>query len=296
MEGNEVAVGFINVRRILTNLGPTLSAYKLLLMMASSSRPEMRGVCLALLRPFVKDGEVRVKYRCGKRRYTACIGMADMNSDMVSVMELGVRCVYHLDPALEPQVVLDGGGNIGMFTLRAAATYPQARIVVCEPVPRNLKQIEKHLGMNNVKAEVRAICIGGTRRTLPFYVREANQSSFTPDQPYKRVMELEVAPLREIMQGFDAERLLVKLDIEGMEMEALESYVPEEKRAVCIVGELHGHKQNASFIERLFGENGWTVKFDDVSDAGSLFEAWSPAALEHIGQGATKPAAAEARS
>jgi hypothetical protein len=94
-------------------------------------------------------------------------------------------------------------------------------------------------------------------------------------------MNVEVLPLADILQG-DDQRLLIKLDIEGMEIVALESYVPVETRPVFIIGELHNHKENHAAMERIFGAHDWSLRFSGVSDAGSIFEAWSPAARPFV--------------
>jgi FkbM family methyltransferase len=270
-------MSFPNIKRIL-KLGPTLSVYKLLLIAAGISRPQLKNLSSLLLRPFIHDGRIVVHYSCYGRNYTVFIRKADEESDYVSVMELAVRSVYPLDHEFVPDLVLDGGGNTGLFTLRVAAMYPSAKILLCEPVPRNLAQIETHLSINNVSAEIFPVCIGGNHRTIPFYVREANQSSFDATKPYTSKMEIEVLPLADLLHGHDAQRILIKLDIEGMEIETLESYVPGETRMVTIVGELHDHKNNSPHLERIFSAHGWKLTFEDVSDAGSNFEAWSPAA------------------
>jgi FkbM family methyltransferase len=256
-----------------------LDAAKLLLLQSMYSHPRYRGVASILLRPFYKDGELAVHFDSAGRKFTIHIRRSDQASDFYSLMEIGVRRVYNLDPAFAPDLVVDGGGNIGLFTLYAAALYPRAQIRTCEPVPWNIAQIHQHLAQNQVTTELLEVCIGGHPRSIPFYCREANQSSFDPGKPYTSEMEVPVRTLAEITQG-DAQRILIKLDIEGMEIEALESYVPGERRCVFIVGELHGHKQHHAAMERLFAQYGWMLRFEDVSDAGSIFLAWSPAARD----------------
>ena len=274
---------FPNARPILKR-GPSLNTYKLLLLAAASSRPGLRTLSFALLRPFIHHGDVAIRYKCQGRSYTVFIRMDDVYSDYLSVYELEVRHIYHIDPDFAPDMVIDCGGNTGLFTLDAAARYPSARIVVCEPVPRNLDRIRRHFQSNNVVAEVLPVCIGGRRRVIPFYVREANQGSFEPNKPYTSKLEVEVLSLTDVLRDRPAQRIYIKMDIEGMEIEALESYVPTETRPVCVVGELHGHKENSCHLERIFGDNGWQLRFDDVSDAGSIFEAYSPAALALLGR------------
>jgi hypothetical protein len=65
--------------------------------------------------------------------------MTDLRSDLQSALELGVDDCYCLGRLKEPEFVVDGGGNTGLFTLAACARWPKASIVVCEPVPANLK-------------------------------------------------------------------------------------------------------------------------------------------------------------
>lgn len=278
-EGDRVLLP--NARRIL-KMGPSLTTFKLLLMAAAASRPGLRSLCLLLLRPFVHEGEISVDYRYETRSYTAFIRMDDMGSDYYSVLELAVYRIYSLDKAFAPDLVIDGGGNIGLFSLAASAVFPSSKIVICEPVPRNIDRIKMHLRLNKVQAELLQVCIGGTNRTIPFYVREANQGSFDPTKPYRDVLNVQVSTLSDILRTRDARNILIKLDIEGMEIETLEQYVPVENRAVCIVGELHGHKENSHSIERIFQNKGWTLRYSDVTDQGSAFQAYSPAAVAFL--------------
>jgi FkbM family methyltransferase len=277
-------VVFPNARRIL-KMGPSLTTCKLLLMAAASSRPRLRKLCLFLLRPFVRDGDIAVCYSCEGHSYTVFIRMDDLLSDYYSVLELAVGRIYKLDAAFVPDLVIDCGGNTGLFSLTAAAVYPTSKIVICEPVPSNLERIKRHLHCNGVAAEILPVCIGGSRRIIPFYVREANQGSFEATKPYTDKLEIEVSTLADVLLGRSAQRIYIKLDIEGMELETLESFVPSESRPVCVVGELHGHKENCRRLESIFGDKGWELRFDDVSDQGSCFEAYSPAALALLGRG-----------
>ncbi len=277
-------MSFPNARRIL-KMGPSLTTFKLLLMAAASSRQRLRKLCLFLLRPFVSDGDIAVRYSCEGRSYTVFIRLDDVLSDYYSVLELAVGRAYRLDKAFSPDLVVDCGGNIGLFSLTAAAVYPSSRIVTCEPVPGNLERIKRHLHCNGVAAEVLPVCIGGSRRIIPFFIRQANQGSFDPTKPYTDKLEVEVLSLADVLAGRDAQKIQIKLDIEGMEIETLESFVPGETRAVCVVGELHGHKENCRQLESIFADKGWELRFDDVSDQGSCFEARSPAALALLGGG-----------
>jgi FkbM family methyltransferase len=278
-------MAFSNVKNILKMRSP-VSSYKLLLIAAASSRPRLRELCHMLLQPFVKQGEVSLRYRCYNRFLQTFVRMSDIESDLLGMLELSVHDTYNLgrDLSFQPDLVIDGGGNIGLFTLRAAASTSSAssssvRFVICEPLPRNVEQIQKHLDINRVQAELIEGCLGGTRRTIPFYCREAIHSSFDPEKPYTRVMDMPVYLLEDVIGSYPATRILIKLDIEGMEIEALDSFVPTERRPVYIVGELHDFSLNAPLLERVFSDNGWTLEYCSIAGNNAIFRACSPAAL-----------------
>jgi hypothetical protein len=76
-----------------------------------------------------------------------------------------------------------------------------------------------------------------------------------------------------------AKRLLIKLDIEGMEVEALSAFIPSEQRAVYLVGELHDVSRNAPLMEELFRSHGWTLRLDEGPHDTCSFRGCSPSAL-----------------
>jgi FkbM family methyltransferase len=188
----------------------------------------------------VANGRIAVRFRCYNRFVTSFVRVSELESDYYSIRELGAEDIYALDFGFRPDLVIDGGGNIGLFTLRTAigleaAGKPAPRIVICEPVPENLTQIRTHLALNRVQAEIKEVCLGDPPRTIPFYCREANQSSFDATKPYAREMQIPVITLRDAIGPGTADRILIKLDIEGMEVETLQAFVPSEQRAIYLV-------------------------------------------------------------
>jgi FkbM family methyltransferase len=276
-------MAFDNVGSIL-RMGSISGTAKLLLITALSSRPKYRALCLKLLRPFMKNGEVLLRYRCYGRDVQSFVRLSDLSSDLRSVFELSIRDAYNLDLGFRPDLVIDGGANIGLFTLRAAAAAASAgktpvKFVVCEPLPRNVEQLQKQLDINKIQAEVMAGCLGGVRRSIPFYCREPIHSSFDPHKPYTSVIDMPVYTLQDAIGSYPATRILIKLDIEGMEMEVLKTFIPSEQRPVYLVGELHEYAVNAATFEQIFHDNGWTFEYREVTDNHATFRACSPAAL-----------------
>jgi hypothetical protein len=97
-------------------------------------------------------------------------------------------------------------------------------------------------------------------------------------------MEIPVALLEDAIGPSSAQRILIKLDIEGMEIEALQAFVVStETRAIYVVGELHHYPVNAPIMERLFRDHGWTLELFNIDELTSSFRACSPAAVAMLG-------------
>lgn len=279
-------MAFQNLKKIVSIDSP-LNSWKLMLITALFTRPKFRTVSLMLLRPFIHNGMVPVHYRCNGRNLQILIRVSDLPSDFLSFLELGVSDSYELDHKFHPDLVIDGGGNIGLFTLRAATTEASLggspiKFVICEPLPRNVEHIERHLERNHVEAEILQGCLGGTRRSIPFYCREAIDSSFDSEKPYTSVIDMPVYLLQDAIGSRPAERILIKLDIEGMEIEVLAAFLPSEHRPVYLVGELHQVSVNAVLMQQLFNDAGWPFEISNPTDDHALFRACSPAALPFL--------------
>ncbi len=239
---------------------------------------------MKLLAPFINEGQVLLRYRCHGHELKTYVRMNETSSDLRSVFDLTIRDTYDLDLAFRPDLVIDGGANIGLFTLRTAAALASAGIssvkfVACEPLPQNVEQLQRHLALNGISAEVLAGCLGGAHGSIPFYCRDAICSSFDRAKPYSSVIDIPVYTLEEAIGSASGERILIKLDIEGMEMEVLKTFIPSEQRPVYLVGELHEYARNASEFERMFRENGWVFEYREICDDHATFRACSPRAL-----------------
>ncbi|WP_263368665.1 FkbM family methyltransferase [Edaphobacter bradus] len=260
-----------------------MSSWKLLLVAATFTRPKFRFISRPLLWPFIHKGEISLRYWCSQRYLKIFLRTSELSSDFQSALELCARDTYHLDHGFHPDLVIDGGGNVGLFTLRVAAMESSAakppKFVIYEPMPHNSEQCRRHLAINRIDAEIVNACLGGTRRSIPFYCRGAIDSSFDAAKPYDSVLQMPVHLLKDAIGTYPAKRILIKLDIEGMEVEALSALLPTEERPVYVVGELHDVSVNLPALERLMEEHGWSFECGEVAGDQAIFRACSPAAL-----------------
>jgi hypothetical protein len=83
-------MAFDNVKSIL-KIGSPVSSYKLMMMQDASSRPRYKAIFLALLRPFVKDNQIEIRYRCYNRVVKSLVRISDLDSDFYTTRELAVN-------------------------------------------------------------------------------------------------------------------------------------------------------------------------------------------------------------
>ena len=113
-------MAFRNAKNILKHCSP-FSGYKLLLLSAMNSREKYNAIWFPLLRPFIREGQVSFTYRCYGRSLKAELRMSEMASDIQSIWELCARDGYEIDLRFKPDLVIDCGGNMGLFTMRMSA-------------------------------------------------------------------------------------------------------------------------------------------------------------------------------
>lgn len=233
---------FGNARMILDKARGR-SAFVLLLAAAAASRPQLTAVLDRVLGLFAKRGEVPYSYSIGDATRTAYLRLAHRRSDLQSALELAVGDCYELSRIRSPDLIVDAGANVGLFTLAASALWPDATIIVVEPSPENLEAIRRNLALNSIRNNVHVVeaALTETGEDVEFYVRDSNQGSLEADIPYERVLRLPGRRLSDILRQHQGSKLLLKLDIEGSEIGVLRECRPllDTYPEATIVLELH---------------------------------------------------------
>jgi FkbM family methyltransferase len=165
-------------------------------------------------------------------------------------------------------VVIDGGANIGLFTLLAAAGVgSQGRVIACEPSPTTMRLLRANVDRNGFDwVELREVALASEpgRLRLRVFTPGSGFSSFAPADTSTGVeVEVEVATLDDVASEVLERLKLVKLDVEGAELLALRGAprVLHHARPDFIV-ELepeHLERQGGSIaeVQELFDEAGY---------------------------------------
>jgi len=130
------------------------------------------------------------------------------------------------------KTVFDGGANVGQFARAAAETYPGASIYCFEPLRAAAAQLCRNLA-DRPQVQLVESALGSRDGTAVFHPNESSQSSSVLPQTAtharsfsqdKQLTPIEVSVMR--LDTFASGKLLpppilIKLDLQGFELEAL---------------------------------------------------------------------------
>ncbi len=256
-----------------------ISLVKILLAVVANSRPRARFLAHGLLRLLSPGPRVSFNYRIENHRMVGFLRWKDIDSDLQSALELAVDDRYRLGQIPRPDFVIDGGANTGLFSLAAATKWPGAKIVAFEPVPSNIEAIELHLKANQVEnlVKVERAALAGVDGHKRFFLRDANQGSFSGDLPGEGSLEVTCRAISQYLPLGPKMLKLIKLDIEGAEVEVLDALFKDGGTSrTIIVMELHNTPVTRPWIEQLAHRIGFVLEFYEIGSLTAHCQLTSP--------------------
>lgn len=206
--------------------------------------------------------------------------------DIAAFKEIFVLGIYDLPEdwlQKSPQLVLDVGGNIGMFGLRAAINWPGASIVAFEPEPSSAAAYRRLISDNAIKCQLVEACAGARVGTVQFTTGKHIFAHITNDGSGLPVHMV------DFFAYLDASVDLVKMDIEGGEWEILLDPRFRAAPPESILLEYHQHlcpgRDPKEFVSNLLSSIGYTqiehLTWSEKYRAGEL-RARLREAVDHV--------------
>ncbi len=133
-------------------------------------------------------------------------------------------CERYLRPG---DVVVDGGANIGLFSLLASRWVGDSgRVLACEPASRAAAEMRRNILLNDIEnVELFEAALGETAGHMSLIADMDVSNQLVEEPPEDHLTEqVRLATLTEVLDG--APCALAKLDLEGAEMAALRGARP----------------------------------------------------------------------
>jgi FkbM family methyltransferase len=141
--------------------------------------------------------------------------------------------------------IIDLGGNIGLASLFLAQRYPDAQICCVEPIPDNLSVLRRNIEENKLSIRVIAAAVGARDGQTQFELSSdprqhaASNSKVVVDRTGRKV-DVEVISIPSLLRLMEWDEFdLLKIDIEGGEVEVLAGQPEWLRKVRYIIGEGH---------------------------------------------------------
>lgn len=182
-------------------------------------------------------------------------------------------------------VIVDLGGNIGMYALAMASTNPNCKVISFEPNPMAFELLNKNMESNGIK-NVTAINKGAAKVSGKFEMKILDEGSayggkylgeikkeyrtWIQEKRFK-IINVESLSLPDILKSNNLTSVdILKMDVEGMELEILEGGVDALEQIKRIVIEWHDHPSKEKILKLLL-ENNFDLVYDDGREYGNLY-------------------------
>lgn len=154
-------------------------------------------------------------------------------------------------PNFEPNQIIDGGSNIGMFALQVANYFPKAKLICYEPDTENYALLCKNIKLNYLSAETHCQGLWSKNITL-YYHAKTSETGYVDEIPPG-------VPIHCVLPNI-AKDCWLKLDVEGAEYEILPALFQQGQFPRWISMEIHDFNTRGSKIINLLKDNKYFVE------------------------------------
>lgn len=177
-----------------------------------------------------------------------------IEGDQFIMSEIWREEVYSKHLSANSHIIIDIGAHIGVFSLLAAITCPEAKIYCYEPEPNNYELLIKNIEQNNLLDRLNSYQLGVARsneeRILNVAKINTGGSSIVWGQERNKKITVDCITLKSILEENHIDKVdFVKMDCEGAEFEILYSSQNLLQKIDVISMEVHNNEKERKLIE-----------------------------------------------
>lgn len=229
-----------------------------------------------LISPLVPNLWLRPKRLNGLR---LLIDPADW-SQTVIFDEVFLKGSYDLTKVpFQPSVIIDCGAHIGLFSLLAKGTYPNAALIVYEPNRANAAFIRYQIAKNHLDVAFHESAVSTGSGELDFVAvnshggRLRGRGTEGVSLSGNRTYRVRVVDFCTELGRIKPTSLLLKMDVEGEERDLLPAILPSLPEETAIFFETHSGKPGWIEAERALSASGFQV--EKISDRGLFCDGFA---------------------
>jgi FkbM family methyltransferase len=213
------------------------------------------GMWSSIIGRYVRVIKVRT---CTTRGHFALIDTHDLGN-LISCEEVLVDGTYDLSVVpFPPDLIVDCGAHIGLFTLVAGLRYSSADLIVYEPDACNFRMAKEQLARFSNRLRFVEAAVSTKNGESWFYSEESN-SGYLTDQPHPRRKRVRVVDLLNDAPRWSGRRLLLKMDIEGAERELFPHVIDHLPSQCAIFFEVHDGRDVWDELSNIASQAGFQV-------------------------------------
>jgi FkbM family methyltransferase len=161
---------------------------------------------------------------------------------------------------MEPDVILDCGAHIGLFSLMASSVFPKAKIFAFEPNPKNVALIRQQISRNSLSVELSESPVSNCVSERYFWWGNTHNGRLLQGDEQKFGSRVETVDLPAMIRELKPKKLLLKLDVEGEEEVMWADLISVFPPDCAIYFETHDGQAGFERAEKLLTQNGFAVR------------------------------------
>jgi FkbM family methyltransferase len=202
-------------------------------------------------------GVMKVRTRATGEEF-AFIDTRDLGQ-LISCEEVLIDRTYDFSMMpFRPDLIVDCGAHVGLFTLIAGLRYCSAELVAFEPDACNFREAQRQLARFTSRLCLIEAAVS-TEGGEAWFCREESNSGHLTSEPHERQQRVRLVNLLDEVRRWAGRRLLLKIDIEGKEREVLPHIVGHLPSQCAIFFEVHGGPEVWDELSNIASRAGFTI-------------------------------------